>query len=119
MADIKIVTTIDEYISMFSPEIQKRCQELRETIRLAAPDASEKISWRMPTFFHNGNLIHFAVHKNHIGVYPGPHAIEMFNADLHCHPHSKGAIRFSNDQPLPFDLIKRIVQFLMIESKNK
>jgi len=115
MADTKIVTTIDEYISMFSPEIQIRCQELRETIRSAAPDATEKISWRMPTFYQNGNLIHFAVHKNHIGVYPGPNVIEIFKEDLNQYRYSKGAIQFSNDRPIPFDFIKRIVQFLITE----
>lgn len=118
MKNTREYTTIDEYISMFPPVIQKRCQELRDTIRSAAPEATEKISWRMPTFFHHGNLIHFAVHKNHIGIYPGPQAIEVFKADLQHHLYSKGAIQFSHDQPMPNELIKRIVQFLMTGLKK-
>ncbi len=74
--------TIDDYIAQFSPEMQERLQALRTAILEAAPGAGEKISWNMPTFTLNGNLVHFAAHKNHIGLYPGPSGIEKFKNKL-------------------------------------
>lgn len=114
--DNKMVNTIDEYIAQFSPEIQEKLQSLRKVIRETAPDAGEKISWAMPTFTLNGNLVHFAAHKNHIGFYPGPIGIEAFKESLTDFKYSKGAVQFPYSKPLPFDLIREIVAFRVSEN---
>jgi uncharacterized protein YdhG (YjbR/CyaY superfamily) len=103
--------TIDEYIAGFPVEIQEKLQKIRETIRNAAPDAQEKISYQMPTFFQEGNLVHFAAFKNHIGFYPTPVGIEEFNEELSVYKGGKGSVQFPLDQPIPYDLISRIVAF--------
>ena len=112
-------TTIDEYIAMFPEDLHKTLSELRAVIKAAAPDAIEKISYQMPTFAQEGNLVHFAVFKNHIGLYPAPRAIEEFSKELAKYEGSKGAIRFPIDQPLPMDLIERIVKFRVAENLKK
>jgi uncharacterized protein YdhG (YjbR/CyaY superfamily) len=104
-------TSIDEYIATFPEDIQKILQELRAVIHASAPDATEKISYQMPTFFLKGNLVHFAAFKHHIGFYPAPRGIEEFAQELSVYEGSKGAIRFPIDKPLPLDLISRIVKF--------
>ncbi len=93
--------TIDDYIAQFSPEMQERLQALRTAILEAAPGAGEKISWNMPTFTLNGNLVPFAAHKNHIGLYPGPSGIEKFKNKLGEYKNSKGAVQFPSDKPCP------------------
>lgn len=112
-------TTIDEYIYGFPDEVQNLLQIVRETIKAAAPEAIEKISWQMPTFYQNGNLIHFAAHKNHIGIYPAPDAIEEFSTELKPYVKSKGSIHFSLDKPIPVDLLAKIVKFRVIENTKK
>jgi len=112
----KDINTIDEYIEQCSPEIQGKLKSLRKVIRETAPDAVEKISWKMPTFTLNGNLVHFAAHKNHIGFYPGPSGIEVFKDKLSEYKNSKGAVQFPNDKPLPFDLIREIVAYRVTEN---
>jgi uncharacterized protein YdhG (YjbR/CyaY superfamily) len=112
-------TSIDEYIAMFPAEIQQKLQELRAAIRAAVPEAEEKISYQMPTFFLKGNLVHFAAYKNHIGFYPAPTGIEEFKEELARYEGSKGAIRFPLDQPLPLELISRIVKFRVGENLKK
>ncbi|NTV90893.1 MAG: hypothetical protein HGA22_11140 [Clostridiales bacterium] len=107
--------TIDEYILLDPPEIQLRLQALRKTIKEAAPQAVEKISWRMPTFAMKTNLIHFAVHKKHIGIYPGASGIEKFRDRFAGYVSSKGAVQFPLDEPLPFELISDIVRFRVAE----
>jgi len=87
--------------------------------REAAPDATEKISYRMPTFFLNGNLVHFAAYKQHIGFYPAPSGTERFADELKEYATSKGAIRFPLDGPLPLDLVSRIVRFRADENRKK
>ena len=111
--------TIDEYIEMFPPDVQERLEQLRQTIKAAAPDAEEAISYQMPTFKLHGNLAHFAAFKNHIGFYPAPSGIEEFAEELAPYLVSKGTIRFPNNQPIPFDLVSRIVQFRVKENTNK
>jgi len=118
MEDNKSIKTIDEYIAQYSPEIQEKLQALRKVIRETAPDAGEKISWQMPTFTLNGNLVHFAAHKTHIGFYPGPSGIEAFKVNLSAYKYSKGAIQFPNSKPLPFDLIREIVSFRVSENRR-
>ena len=111
--------SIDEYIATFPSDVQKILQGLREVIKEAAPMAVEKISYQMPTFYLNGNLVHFAAFKNHIGFYPAPSGIEAFKNDLSKYEGSKGAIRFPKDQPLPYDLIRRIVVYRVNENLKK
>jgi uncharacterized protein YdhG (YjbR/CyaY superfamily) len=104
-------TSIDEYIATFPQDIQKILQELRAVIQAAAPEAQEKISYQMPTFFLNGNLVHFAAFKHHIGFYPAPRGIEAFAQELSIYEGAKGSVRFPIDQPLPLELISRIVKY--------
>lgn len=112
----KMITTIDEYIALFPEEVQKILQELRLTIQSSAPEATEKISYQMPTFFLKGNLVHFAAHPHHIGFYPTPSGIEAFQGELSAYKSSKGAVQFPLDQPLPLDLIARVVKFRVAEN---
>lgn len=109
---------IDYYITQFSPPLQEKLQEIRKIIHQAAPQASERISWKMPTFFLNGNLVHFAMHKTHIGFYPGPSGVAHFESELLEYKHSKGAIQFPINKPLPIELIQRIVSFRVIENSK-
>jgi uncharacterized protein YdhG (YjbR/CyaY superfamily) len=112
-------TSIDEYISSFPEEIQKPLRLMRDTIKNEAPQASEKISYRMPTFYLNGNLVHFAAFKKHIGLYPGASGVAAFEGELGAYEHSKGAIRFPLDQALPLALIRRIVRFRVAENTGR
>ena len=110
---------IDAYIAKFPSEVKQRLELVRQTIREAAPEAYEAISYGMPTFKLNGNLVHFAGYKKHIGFYPTPSGIEAFAEDLHAYHTSKGAIQFPLDRELPLDLIRRIVIFRVDEQKSK
>jgi uncharacterized protein YdhG (YjbR/CyaY superfamily) len=101
---------IDEYIASFSPEIRSILEKLRLTIRKAAPDAREKISYQMPTFDFLGNLIHFAAFKNHIGVFPPLKGDEKLQARIAPYRGEKGNLRFPLDQPIPYALITAIVK---------
>jgi uncharacterized protein YdhG (YjbR/CyaY superfamily) len=102
---------IDEYIAAFPRDVQDRLQQIRRTIRKAAPDAEEAVKYRMPTFTLNGNLVHFAAYKNHIGFYPAPRGIEKFRKELSAYEGAKGSVRFPLDQPVPLALISKIVKF--------
>lgn len=119
MEEKKKITTIDEYISTFPADVQEKLEQVRKVIHEVAPDAKEAISYQMPTFKLNGNLIHFAGHKEHIGIYPMPEVIDNFKDDLAKYKTSKGAIQLPLDEPMPIDLIKRIVLFRMDLMKNK
>jgi uncharacterized protein YdhG (YjbR/CyaY superfamily) len=112
-------TSIDEYIATFPEEVQVKLEELRATIKAAAPDAEEKISYQMPTFALKGNLVHFAAHKTHIGFYPTPSGIEAFQRELSVYESSKGAVQFPIDKPLPLELISKIVKFRVAENLKK
>jgi uncharacterized protein YdhG (YjbR/CyaY superfamily) len=111
--------TIDEYIAGFPKDIQEILEKVRLTIRSAAPDAEEKISYQMPTFFLKGNLVHFAAFKKHIGFYPVPSGIEEFTAELSIYEGGKGSVRFPLDKPIPYDLIGRIVRFRVKENLER
>src|SRR4030042_1459121 len=102
---------VDDYIAGFSEEIRVILTKLRKVIREAAPDASETISYQMPTFKLNGNLVHFAAFKKHIGFYPTPSAITAFAKELASYKTSKGALQFPYDKPIPYELIKEITKF--------
>ncbi|MEZ4767222.1 MAG: DUF1801 domain-containing protein [Caldilineales bacterium] len=117
MEDAKTApTTIDQYIAGFPPDVQSILHEFRRTIHEAAPDAQEKISYGMPTFTLKGNLVHFGAFKTHIGFYPIPSGIEAFQEELSVYKQGKGSVQFPLDQPMPYDLITRIVQFRVQEN---
>jgi uncharacterized protein YdhG (YjbR/CyaY superfamily) len=111
--------TIDEYIAGFPPEVQEILQKIRMIVREAAPDAEEKISYQMPTFYLHGNLVHFAAFKNHIGFYPVPSGIEAFKEELSKYEGGKGSVQFPLSQPIPYDLVSRIVKFRVKENLEK
>ena len=110
---------IDEYIAGLPPDVQDILQKVRLTIQRAAPEAQEAISYQMPTFKLEGNLVHFAAFKNHIGLYPTPSGTERFNQELSPYETGKGSIRFPLDQPIPYGLITKIVQFRVKENLEK
>ena len=118
-AQEKKFATIDEYINTFPEDVQLLLQDLRQAIRDAAPQAKEAISYQMPTFKLHGNLVHFAAYKKHIGFYPAPSGIEAFKEDLAPYQFSKGAIQFPIAEPIPHDLVRKIVQFRVREQLNK
>ena len=111
-------TTIDEYIKTFPESVQKVLEKVRQTIKEAAPDAVEAISYRMPTFnLKVKNLVHFAAFKNHIGFYPIPSGIEAFKEEISIYKHGKGSVQFPLDQRIPYELISRIVAYRVKENK--
>ena len=113
------ISSIDEYIATFPKEIQKLLEQVRGVIHETAPEAEEKISYQMPTFFLNGNLVHFAAFKNHIGFYPIPSGIEQFKDELAPYKQGKGSVQFPLDKPIPFELIRKIVAFRVKENLEK
>ena len=110
---------IDEYIATFPDDVQKILERIRATIQKAAPDAQEAISYKIPTFTLNGNLIHFAAYKKHIGLYPAPRGAEEFKKELSAYEGGKGTVQFPLNKPIPYDLITRIVKFKVKQTKSK
>ena len=104
-------TSIDEYLASFPETTQGILSEMRKIIHSAAPEATEKISYQMPTFFWKGNLVHFAAFKTHIGFYPLPHVLTSFQEELKKYKTGKGSVQFPLDRELPLALITRIVKF--------
>jgi uncharacterized protein YdhG (YjbR/CyaY superfamily) len=115
-ADSKTPRTIDEYIAGFPLDVQEILESIRMTIREAAPEAEETISYQMPTFTLKGNLVHFAAFKKHIGFYPTSTGVEVFKDELSVYAGGKGSVQFPLDKPMPFDLIRRIVEFRVKEN---
>jgi len=112
VANRSSATTIDEYISEFPPQTQAVLGELREFIRQLVPDATETISYAIPTFDLSGkHLVHFAGYAHHIGFYPTPNGMEAFSDQLAPYKRGKGSAQFPLGEPLPKDLIRRIVEF--------
>lgn len=111
--------TIGEYIEQFPKETRKLLRTMRALIHKTAPQAEEKISYGMPTFYLFGNLVHFAAYKNHIGFYPNPSGLNKFKNDILKYKNSKGAVQFPIDKPLPLALIRKIVKFRMRENLTK
>ena len=112
-------TNIDEYIAAYPTEIQDILQSIRQVIQAAAPDAKETISYQMPTFTLHGNLVHFAAFKGHIGFYPVPSGIEAFKEELSVYKQGKGSVQFPLDQPIPYELIRKITEFRVKENLAK
>ncbi|MCE8428949.1 MAG: DUF1801 domain-containing protein [Candidatus Methanoperedens sp.] len=107
----KKYSSIDEYIRSFPEQIQKKLEELRNVIKEQVPEALEKISYQMPAFFLNGNLVYFAGYSKHIGFYPGASGIDAFKSELSKYKYAKGSVQFPIEEPLPIELIKKIVNF--------
>jgi uncharacterized protein YdhG (YjbR/CyaY superfamily) len=111
--------SIDEYITSFPEEVQKKLQALRAAIKAAAPEAEETISYQIPAFTLKGNLVYFAAYKNHIGFYPTSSGIQAFKQELSIYESSKGTVKFPVGKPLPLDLISKIVQFRAAENLKR
>jgi len=111
--------TIDEYIANFSGDTKRRLEAIRKTIKDTVPEATEKISYGIPTFYLNGNLVHFGGYKTHIGLYPGSVPIKEFEKELSGYPTSKGTVQFPLDKPLPLDLLKKITKACIQRNKKK
>jgi len=119
-SDKRPFKTIDEYIRTFPKDVQTILEKMRKTIREAAPGAVETISYQMPTFKLNGKgLVYFAAFKNHIGFYPIPSGVEAFEKELSPYKQGKGSVQFPIDQPVPYDLVRRIVTFRVNENLGK
>ena len=116
MADTR--NPIDSYIAQFPEETKEKLQKIRQTIKKAAPDATETISYGIPTFKQKTNLVHFAGYKKHIGFYPTPSGIEAFKQDLSEYKVTKGTVKFPLDKPIPYDLIKKIVEYRVKENSS-
>lgn len=110
---------IDKYIATFPEDVQTILQKIRKTIRRVAPDAGEKINYGIPTFTLNGNLVHFAAFKSHIGFYPTPSGVEKFKVELSKYDGAKGSVKFPLDQPIPYDLITKITEFRVQEQQSR
>lgn len=108
--------SIDEYIATFPKATQKKLEELRATIKTAAPQAEEKIAYHMPTFALNGNLVLFAAYKNHIGLYGTSTVTQAFKKELSLYAGGKDSLRFPIDKPLPVGLIRKIVKLRVAEN---
>lgn len=111
--------TISEYIALYPKEVQKKLQQFRKAIKEVAPKATEAISYGIPTFKLNGNLVHFGGFKSHVSFFPGAEAIEVFKKELRAYTLSKGTIQFSLDTPLPIGLIKKITKFRVQRNTEK
>jgi len=110
---------IDEYIARCPPGVQETLQRIRAAIRAAAPEAEEAMKYQIPTFVLNGNLVHFAAFKKHIGFYPAPSGIAAFKKELSAYEGAKGSVQFPLDKPMPLALITKIVKFRVKESQGE
>ena len=110
---------IDHYISTFPSEVQERLELIRSTIKAAAPDAEEVISYKMPAYKLKGILVYFAGYKNHIGFYPGANGISHFQKEIDHYKNAKGSVQFPHTSPLPLDLVRKIVKFRRDENLIK
>lgn len=110
---------IDGYISSFPEGVKEKLIAIRTIIKEEAPEAIEKFSYQMPTFYLNGNLVHFAAFKKHIGFYPTPSGIEAFEEELKLYKNAKGSVQFPLDQPLPLELIRKMVRYRVAENSQK
>jgi uncharacterized protein YdhG (YjbR/CyaY superfamily) len=111
--------SVDEYISTFPKDIQKILEQVRQTIKKSAPEAEETINYQIPTFKLNGNLVHFAAFKNHIGFYPAPSGLKAFKKEISNYKSSKGSVQFPIDEPIPASLITKIVKYRVKENSLK
>ncbi len=115
----KSPTTVDDYLKNQPPAVRRRLKEIRTIVREAAPDANEKISYRMPAFFLHGFIVYFAAFKKHIGFYPGASGIASFRDEIRGFKSAKGSVQFPHDRPLPVELIRKIVKYRVSENLRK
>ena len=115
----RVFESIDEYISSFPTQVQKKLRQLRRLIHDQAPEAQERISYQMPAFYLKGNLVYFAAYSRHIGFYPTASGIRAFQSKLSKYKNSKGAVQFPLDEPLPTELVKKMVRFRVRENTRK
>jgi len=113
------IENVESYIATFPKETQKLLEQIRQTISSVAPTATEKIGYGIPTFVLNGNLVHYAGYKNHIGFYPGAAGIEKFQEELSVYKGAKGSVQFPLDQPLPLKLVSEITKFRVVQNEQK
>jgi uncharacterized protein YdhG (YjbR/CyaY superfamily) len=113
------IETIEDYIAQYPGDVQRILKKLRQTIREAAPEAQEVISYRIPTFRLNGNLVHFGAFKDHIGFFPTSSARENFDKELSKYEGGRGTIKFPLDEPIPYDLVRKIVKFRVKENRSE
>ncbi len=114
-----IFKDIDDYIKKAPEEVRDKLQEIRKTIQKAAPGATEKISYQVPTFTYHGNLVHFAVFRDHISFFPTSSGVAAFKKELSKYNTSKGTIQFPLDEPIPYDLITKIVKYRVKENEAR
>lgn len=120
MASRSTASSIDEYIAEFPPATQEVLQQMRALIKTVAPDATETISYAIPTFdLNRKHLVHFAGYAQHVGLYPGASGIAAFQEEIKPYKSAKGSVQFPLSQPLPTDLIRRIVEFRVAENTRK
>lgn len=119
MDNMPNIETIDAYIATFPAPMQKILESVRKAIRNAAPDAVECISYKMPTYKQNGNLVHFAGYEHHVGFYPAPDAVAAFANEIAGYKSAKGSIQFPLDKPMPLDLIGSITKFRVMQVEGK
>lgn len=117
--EITAIKDIESYIAGFPATTQVLLQQIRNAIKEAAPDATETINYQMPTFQLHGNLVHFAGYKKHIGFYPSPSGIAAFESEIAQWSYAKGSVQFPLNEPLPIELIQRIVSFRVKENLEK
>ena len=117
--DMVAAKNIDEYLFGFPEEVIVKLQKLRQAIQKAAPGATEAISYAIPTFKLEGNLVHFAGYKNHIGFYPGAEGITAFKKELSVYKGAKGSVQFPHELPLPLSLVTKIVKFRIKQNLEK
>ena len=115
----KAVENVDTYIEQFKPEVRELLEQMRKTVRSAAPNAEETISYAIPSYKLNGMLVHFAAFSKHIGFYPGAGGVSEFADELTAYKASKGTVQFPFGHPLPLDLIRRIVEFRVHQNLEK
>jgi len=115
----KTAQTVDEYFAVYPEDIKKKLYDIRAVIKKAAPEAVEKISYGMPAYTYKGMLLYFAVHTNHIGLYPYPSAMEAFRKEIAAYRTSKSTIQFPHNKTLPLKLIAEIAAFRMQENLMK
>jgi uncharacterized protein YdhG (YjbR/CyaY superfamily) len=115
---MEAAASVDEYLATMPDATRAKLEAIRRTIRETAPDATEKIGYGIPTFVFHGNLVHFAGYEGHIGFYPGASGVRQFADELEGYETSKGTIRFPLDEPLPLDLVRRIVEFRVRENSG-
>ena len=119
MAKMKTAASVDEYISAADPDAKKALSDIRKTIKSAAPNAEEVISYQIPGYKYYGMLVFFAAWKDHISLYPAPWSAESLKKEMSVYKGSKGTIKFPIDEPMPLTLIKRMVKYRVKENEAR